>query len=79
MAAGVVSGEELAHFEAHGFCVVRSVITPAEAEAGRAMMDELFTQVLSSHNYVSHRSKPHFASHHIVALLLLESVRTPYF
>ena len=42
--AAAVTAEELAHFEAHGFCVVRDVITAAEAEAGRAMMDELFTQ-----------------------------------
>jgi hypothetical protein len=43
MALALPTSSDVEHFDAHGWCVVRGVLTEAEAAAGRAMMDELLT------------------------------------
>ena len=43
MVPALTTSSDVEHFDAHGWCVVRGVLTEAEAAAGRAMMDELLT------------------------------------
>ena len=44
MGLSVPTESDIEHFDTHGWCVIRNVMSEEEAAAGRAMMDELLTQ-----------------------------------